>query len=306
MKNPIVYGTPASFYFCSHLAHALSAQNGKVQFQRFSDGEMEAEIMDLPRGAPAIVVGSTHAPAENFELFCMLVHKAWNLGAKPILGVMPYFGYSRQDKPKRIGQSEGMAVRGRMLSGFPIDSVLLMDLHNPATVSKIKSIRRQLLSASEVFLPEMKRVMEQSAEHEFAAASPDVGRLNVVRDIYSRELRISAVSGDKHRVENGVEFFGIIGDVSGRTVFLIDDIVDTGTTIIEAAQALRRGGAERIFAFATHAVLSGEARQKLQAGNLIDHFYITDTVHQDSLDLKFFTVISVAGLFANRIKEILE
>ena len=196
-----------------------------------------------------------------------------------------------------------MSVRGRELSSFAIDCVLLIDLHNPASVSKIriKGDDRELLSASSVFIQKIRELGLENA----VVASPDVGRLNVVRDVYARELKIPAVSGDKHRIKKGIEYFGIIGKVpSGATAYLIDDIIDSGSTLVQAAEALISAGAGKVIALATHAVLSGEAQAKLVESPL-KKIYITDTIEHRGLLYARLEILSVVPLFAERIKEIL-
>ena len=303
MKEPIVYGTPTSTKFASDLASALECENGRIEHTDFPDGEHEFEFLDSCRGRAAIVVGSSQMPAKNWELLKGFCHKAKRLGAKRIILVVPYFGFSRQDYAKTENKSEMMSVRGRELSGFAIDCIILIDLHNPASVSKIR-VRgddRELLSASKIFISKIRELGLENA----IAASPDVGRLNVVRDVYAVELKIPAVSGDKHRVKKGLEYFGIIGRVPPKaTAYLIDDIIDSGGTLIKAAEALKNAGAEKVIAFATHAVLSGDAQAKLLESP-IEKIYITDTIEHRGLLYARLETLSVVPLFAERIKEIL-
>ena len=306
MKEPIVYGTPVSQKFAGDLAQKLGCQNGRIEHIDFPDGEFQFKFLDPCRGRSAIIVGSSQMPSKNWELIKGFCHKAKRFGARRIILVVPYFGFSRQDYAKNEDESEMMSVRGRELSSFAIDCVLLADLHNPASVSKIriKGDDRELLSASNVFIPKMRELGLENA----IVASPDVGRLNVVRDVYARELKIPAVSGDKHRVKDGIEYFGIIGKVpSGATAYLVDDIIDSGSTLVRAAEALANAGANKIVAFASHAVLSGNAQLKL-ADSPIEKIYITDTIEHDRLLYGRYArleTLSVVPLFAERIKDIL-
>lgn len=311
MKEPIVYGTPVSKKFAKDLADKLGIEMGRVEHRIFPDGEHEIEIIDLPQGHPAIIVGSTSSPAENLLHFCMLAHTAWRNGATSIIGVIPYFGYSRQDKPKpeRPGQSIGMAVCGRMLSRFPIDWLFFMDLHNSATGSMIKEMRRQELFASEVFMP----IISEFAIHKntVVVASPDAGRFNLVNDIYGKKLNVPAVSGFKRRdPQAGMKYYGVLGDVEKKEVILIDDIISTGETLIEAAAAIKKAGAENITAFATHAVLSGNAKVDLPQSH-ISQIFVTDTIYHEDLAYitqmcqPYFKVVSVIPIFASHIRVVL-
>lgn len=312
MKDPIVYGTPVSRKFAVDLASELCVPFGAVEHRVFPDGEHEIEIHDLPQGHPAIIVGSTIAPAENLLHFCMLAHTAWRNGATSIIGVIPYLGYSRQDKPKpeRPGQSIGMAVCGRMLSRFPIDWLFFMDLHNSATGSMIKEMRRQELFASEVFMPIISEFCK--SQKNAVVASPDAGRFNLVNDIYGKRLNVPAVSGFKRRdPEAGMKYHGVLGDVEKKEVILIDDIISTGETLIEAAAALRKSGAESITAFATHAVLSGDAKINLPQSH-VSQIFVTDTLHHEDLPRitkmcqPYFKVVSVVPFFAAHIRAVCE
>jgi len=303
VREPIVYGTPASSKFASGLARELGCQNGQVEHTDFPDGEFQFKFLDNCRGRAAIIVGSSQMPPKNWELLKGFAHKAKRMGASKIIIVVPYFGFSRQDYAKNEGESEMMSVRGRELASFAIDSVVLIDLHNPASVSKIriKGDDRELLSASSVFI---NKIRELGLENAIVAA-PDVGRLNIVRDVYARDLKIPAVSGDKHRIKQGIEYFGIIGRVPpGATAYVIDDMVSTGGTLFEASKALKTAGAGKIIAFATHGVLCSESQQEFHA-SVIEKVYITDTIHHEILDASVFEVLSVVPLFAERIKEIL-
>jgi len=308
MKEPIVYGTPVSQKFAENLAEELGVELGHIEHRIFSDGEHEIEILDLPRGRPTIIVGGTPSPFENLLHFCMLAHTAWRNGATSIVGVIPHFGYTRQDKPKpdHPGRSVGMAVCGRMLSRFPIDWLFIMDLHNSATGSMLKEMRRQELYASEVFLP----IIREFAKENTIVVSPDVGRFNLVNDIYRSKLGISAVTCYKHRKdEGGIEIYGVLGNVAKKDVILIDDIISTGSTLLGAVSALREAGAEKIIAFATHAVLSGNAKVDLPQ-SAISEIFVTDTMFHEDLPRitkmcqPYFKVISVVPLFAKRIAEI--
>lgn len=303
MREPIVYGTPVSRKFAADLANVLECQNGRVEYTDFPDGEFEFEFLDPCRGRSAIIVGSSQMPSKNWELVKGFAHKAKRLGAKRIILTVPYFGFSRQDYAKVETKSEMMSVRGRELSGFAIDCIILIDLHNPASVSKIR-IRgddRELLSASSVFISKIRELGLENA----IVASPDVGRLNVVRDTYAIELKIQAVSGDKHRIKKGIEYFGIIGKVPpGATAYLIDDIVDSGSTLIKAAEALENAGASKVIAFVTHAILSDDAQAKL-VESPIEKLIITDTIQHKGLPYMRLETLSVVPLFAERIKEIL-
>ncbi|MEK7090251.1 MAG: ribose-phosphate pyrophosphokinase-like domain-containing protein [Patescibacteria group bacterium] len=194
MREPIVYGTPVSEKFAEDLANALGCPSGQVEHVVFPDDEFQFRFLDPCRGRAVIVVGSSQMPSKNWELIKGFCHRAKRCGARRIILAIPYFGFARQDYAKNEGESEMMSVRGRELSSFAIDCVILIDLHNPASVSKIR-IRgddRELLSAANVFIPKMRELGLENA----IAASPDVGRLNVVRYIYARELKIPAVSGD--------------------------------------------------------------------------------------------------------------
>jgi len=273
---------------------------------RHNDGEIRVKFRDSVRGVEAFIIGPTCPPAENILELCFLAAAAKESSAKRVTLVIPYLGYNRQDRKNEPRVPLSARVVCRMLSDYA-DRVLLFDLHSEPTAGFFKKhVRVDHLYASPVIVPYLKGIIGDN----YVVAAADGGsskRAGKYSDLLgSRNLVIF----NKQRPEDGVvaeKGILIIGDVAGKDVVFVDDMVDTAGTLCADAVAAKKAGAQRIFACATHALFSGKALERLDESP-IDELIITDTIPipQEKLQGRRIkiTTLSVESLLANAIRNL--
>ena len=273
---------------------------------RFGDGEVRVKIEENVRGDDVFIVNSTHPPFENFAETIFLANAARNSSAKRVTLVIPYLGYNRQDrKPEpRVPVSAKIAID--MLKLSRADRALLVDLHSEPTASHFEPIIVDHLYASFGVVPYLKRIMNEP----FVVAAPDVGASTRARK-YAQYLGLpDIVVFNKLRVKAGEvdeDSIKIIGDVNGRDVLFIDDLIDSGGTLIADAKAAKKEGAKRIRAFTAHALFSKGTG--VFTPDLFDEVIITDTIfHKPDVIANpggaKITVQSIAPLLSKAIKRV--
>lgn len=284
---------------------------GKALVDRFSDGEVKVEIGEDVRGKDCFIVGSTNPPAENCFEVILLSRALKGSSADRITLVIPYLGYNRQDRKDkpRVPISASIII-GMLATCSSADRVLLLDVHSEATLGVFddRGIKVDHLYASIVSIPYLKTLLTEN----LVVASPDKNggaRARAYAKLLGEE---GYVLFDKSRTGAGKiddKTILIIGNVSEKNVFFVDDMIDTGGTIIADAKAAKQAGARRIIIFATHAVFSQGAVAKLDESE-VDEVIITDTISHPPEKLKTtrlkITTISVANLLARAIKNIHE
>jgi ribose-phosphate pyrophosphokinase len=279
------------------VAEALGTTLGKVTLKNFSDGELYVKFEESIRGSDLFIIQGTQPPAENWIELLLLVDAAKRASASRITAVMPYFGYSRQDRKDRPRVSIAAKLFADMLSTAGVNRVLTMDLHAPQ-IQGFFDIPVDHLYGSALFIEHMKMVDPEN----LVVVAPDVGASKRAR-AYASRLSCDLALIDKRRPRpNEAEVVNIIGDVEGQNVLLIDDMVDTAGTLVNAAAALRNNGALEIWAAGTHALLSGPAYERIEASE-ISKLLVTDTIpltrQSDRIE-----VLGVASYFADAIRRI--
>ena len=279
------------------IAQAYGQELGKVEIKNFSDGEIYVHYEESIRGGDVFLIQSTHPTADNWMELLLLIDAAKRASAERITAVIPYFGYARQERKDQPRVSIAAKLMANMLTTAGVNRVLTMDLH-AAQIQGFFDVPVDHLYGSAVFI-EYFRSMELE---NLVVVAPDVGGIKMAR-AYSKRLKADLALIDKRRPQQNVaEVMHIIGEVEGKNVILIDDMIDTAGTLTSAASALRKAGALRIMAAGTHPLLSGPAYDRIESSE-IESLIVTDTIPLVRASDRI-TVVSVAEIFADAIRRI--
>jgi ribose-phosphate pyrophosphokinase len=268
----------------------------QTTIRRFADGELFVKIDENVRGRDVYIIQPTNPPAENLIELLLLTDAARRASAARISVVIPYYGYSRQDRKDQPRVAISAKLMANLISTAGADRVLAMDFHSHQ-LQGFFDIPVDHLYASPVFTSHyrMKRL------HDPVVVAPDVGSAKMARG-FAKRLNASLAIIDKRRPSaNIAEVVNVVGEVGGMDCLIVDDLIDTAGTVSEAAKALRRLGAKRIFVCATHAILSGPAVQRLTDAP-IDEVAVTNTIAlPPERHFPTLTVLSVGALLARAI-----
>ena len=297
--NVKIFSGTASQYLAKHIAVKFGEPLGKINIQKFSDGEIGVEYQESIRGQFVFLVQSTFSPTDNLMELLLMIDAAKRASAYKVIAVIPYYGYARQDRKDKPRVAIGSKLVANMLTAAGADRVITMDLHAPQ-IQGYFDIPVDHLDSSAIFIP----YMEDLNLENLTFAAPDVGSANRIREIASY-FEVEMVICDKHRKRaNEIASMVVIGDVTDRDIILIDDICDTGGTLAKAAALLREKGARSVRAFCTHPVLSGNAYQNI-ANSVWEELVVCDTIPvKQTIDK--LKVVSVAELFAIAIRNAFE
>jgi len=292
-----IFAGTESKYLAEKIAMNAGIELGRVSCPRFSDGEFEPCYEETIRGSFTFIVQSTFPPADNLLELLLMIDAAKRASAYKIIAVMPYFGFARQDRKDRPRVSIGAKLVADMLSVAGIDRLITMDLHADQ-IQGFFDVPVDHLSSVALFIPYINKM----GLKDIVVASPDTGgtkRANVFAKHLGKDLVICHKSRSK---ANQVDSITLIGDVDGKDVIMVDDIIDTAGTITKAAEVMKMKGANSVRAFATHAVLSGPALERIES-SCLDELLLTDSIplrcHSDKI-----TVLSCAPLFADVIEKV--
>ena len=303
VPNLAILSGNANPELAQRIAKHLMQPLGRVQVGRFSDGEVLVEVHENVRGRDVFIVQSTCPPVnDNLMELLVLADACRRASAASITAVIPYFGYARQDRRPRAARVPITAsMVARMISEAGINHVLTVDLHADQ-IQGFFSIPVDNVYSSPVLLGDLWRQKYQ----DMVIVSPDVGGVVRARAFAKRLDDAELAIIDKRRPRpNESKVMNIIGEVSGRSCVLIDDMVDTAGTLCLAAQALKDEGAERVVAYITHAVLSGNAVERI-ATSALDELVVTDTIPLNAAARQCARIrqLSVAALLAETIRRI--
>jgi len=275
---------------------------GDIEIKSFSDREVYVKINENVRGKDVFLVQPTCPPAnENIMELLILIDASRRASAKRITAVIPYYGYARQDKKDEPRVSITAKLVANLITVAGTDRVLTMDLHSPQ-IQGFFDIKVDHLFAAPVIIEYFK---EKNLKN-LVVLSPDVGGMIRAR-AYAKRLSSPLAVIDKRRpMANEAEVMHVVGEVRGKDVLIVDDMVDTGGTVIAAANALRREGAKDIYASCTHPVLSGGALQKI-CDSPLKEIVVTDTIPlKERKENNKIKVLSVSSLLGEAIKRIHE
>lgn len=279
------------------IADAYGMPLGKVEINEFSDGEFQPSFEETVRGGRVFLVGSTMQPTDNLMELLLMCDAAKRASAKHITVVMPYFGWARQDRKDKPRVPIGAKMVAKMLTAAGATRIMTMDLHADQ-IQGFFEVPVDHVFASSIFVD---HIRQQKLE-DLTIASPDMGGSKRANN-YAKWLESEVVICYKQRKKaNVIDKMTVIGEVEGRNVVLIDDMVDTAGTLTKAADMLLAKGAKSVQAYCTHGVLSGKAIERIENSKL-ERLVITDTIPQKHNSPKI-EVISTAELFAAVMRKV--
>lgn len=293
-----IFSGTATRYLADDIARSYGVELGKSSCPRFSDGEFEPCFEETIRGSHCFLVQSTFPTADNLMELLLMIDAAKRASAYKIIAVMPYFGWARQDRKDKPRVSIGAKLVADMLSKAGIDRLITMDLHADQ-IQGFFDVPVDHLYASTIFMPYIK---EHIASEDLVVASPDVGGVKRA-NTYAKALGADMVICHKSRSKaNVVGNMTLIGEVEGKDVIIMDDMIDTAGTITKAADLMKEKGARSVRAFASHGVLSGPAYDRIEKSSL-DELFFTDSIpmRQDCDKIK---ILSVADMFSDVIRKV--
>ena len=274
---------------------------GNSEVSVFSDGEFQPSFTESVRGATVFILQSTFPPTENLMELLLTIDAAKRASAYKVIAVMPYFGWARQDRKDKPRVSIGAKLCANLLSAAGVDRVMTCDLHADQ-IQGFFDIPVDHIYASKVFIPYLKSLKIK----DLAIAAPDMGGAKRA-NAYAKDLACPVIICHKSRERaNVVASITAIGEVEGKNVVIVDDMIDTAGTLTKAADILMEKGAKSVRACATHAILSGPAYDRINASKLSE-VYVTDTIPLTSnpdVDKSKIKVVSMTETFARIIRKV--
>jgi len=282
------------------LAEKIAAKLGKplglLELKRFSDGEIWVKYLENIRGCDVFIIQPTIPPADNLLELLIMIDAAKRASAVRVTAVIPYFGYSRQDRKDQPRVSITAKLIANLLTGAGADRVITMDLH-AAQIQGFFDIPVDHLYGSSIFTGHFKSISKN-----LVVVSPDIGGIKLARS-YATRLHCGLIVIDKRRPQqNLAEVVNIIGNVENKDVLLVDDLVDTAGTLVSAIEALKDHGAKNIYGSITHPLLSGSALERIK-NSQITKLYVSDTIplrNGDGNDK--ISVVTASDIFAEAIR----
>ncbi len=299
MENSIkIYATPSAVSLGKKIAAQLQLPLHQVHTEKFSDGELFVRFNESVRGQTVFLISKVNMPYENFFEMLMTVDAARRSSAREVVLVIPYLPHSRQER--RDGQRTSISSRmvADIIQLMGADRIITLDLHTNA-IEGFYKVPLDPLSSLRLFVD---HIRDCKREH-LCLCSPDFGGIKRIKQ-YKKHLDAEMVVINKERLKaNQVAHMEIIGDVKGRNVIIIDDLVDTAGTLCKAADLLMEHGAESVCAYCTHGILSGSALKNLEQSR-IEKLYISDTVVEE-LDHPKIEIVSCAELLAKAMENLI-
>jgi ribose-phosphate pyrophosphokinase len=291
----MIFAGTSNIPLAEKIAESIGVQLGVLELKRFSDGEIWVKFGENIRGREVFLIQSTNPPAENLLELLIMIDAAKRASAKRITTVIPYFGYARQDRKDQPRVSITAKLMANLITEAGADRVMTMDLH-ASQIQGFFDLPVDHLYGSSIFLEHLSNLSEN-----LSVVSPDVGGIKIAR-AYAKMLHSGLIVIDKRRPnQNLAEVMNIIGEVEGKDILLVDDLIDTAGTFAGAAKALKDKGAKKIYGAVTHPLLSGPAFERLNSSD-IDKLFVTDTIIFDEYACDRIVKISVAPLFGEAIK----
>ena len=290
--KPKIFACTNSMVLAKKITKSFGAELGNIIISKYSDGEFQPSYEESIRGTRIFIIGSTNPSSENLMELLLMIDAAKRASARHITAVIPYFGWARQDRKDKPRVPIAAKMIARMIESAGATRVMTMDLHADQ-IQGFFQIPVDHLYASTIFLPYIEKLKLDN----LCIASPDMGgskRANT----YAKVLNSDVVVCYKQRKKaNIISHMELIGDVSGKNVILVDDMVDTAGTLSKAADLVIERGAKSVRAVCTHGILSGDAYKKLENSSL-EELIISDSVPEIKSNSKI-KVLSCADLFAD-------
>ena len=294
-----IFGGSASQELTKAICEFYGALPGQLSVSRFSDGEFQPNFHESVRGCDVFIVQSTYPNSDNLMELLMAIDAAKRASANYITAVVPYYGFARQDRKDKPRVSIASKLVADLLGTAGANRVMTMELHAPQ-IQGFFNVPVDHLESSIIFAPYIKTLSQDN----LVIAAPDVGASNRIREV-AKMLNLPMVICDKERKKaNEIANMTVIGDVEGKDVGLIDDIIDTGGTLCKAAAMLTEKGAKTVRALCCHPVLSGKAYENIE-GSVLTELVVTDTIPLKK-HIEKIKVLSVAPLWARAIRNVHE
>jgi ribose-phosphate pyrophosphokinase len=276
------------------ISHNLGERLGGLDIRNFSDGEIWVKFIDNIRGADVFIIQPTNPPADNLMELLITIDAAKRASARKVTAVIPYFGYARQDRKDQPRVAITAKLVANLLTKAGADRIITMDLHAPQ-IQGFFDIPFDHLYSSVVFVDHFRKKKIPN----LTVVSPDVGGIKMAR-AYAKRLEADLVLIDKRRpAPNEVEVMNIVGEVKGRNVLIVDDLIDTAGTFTSAVTTLKEAGAKDVYGACTHPILSGKALERINNSD-ISNLLVTDSMQLKQTSRKI-EVMSVAKIFAEAI-----
>ncbi len=296
--------TEAKIFSCSqshdlafNIAKDFGAKLGKIKFSNFSDGEFQPSFEESVRGSRVFIIGSTHPNSDHLMEMLLMLDAAKRSSARHVTAVLPYFGWARQDRKDKPRVPIGAKLVAKLLEAAGATRIITMDLHADQIQGFFEKPVDHLY-ASTIFVPHIKNLRLNN----LTIASPDMGGSKRAY-AYSKFLESDVVICYKQRKKaNIIDSMELIGNVEGKNVVLVDDMVDTAGTLTKASDLMIQRGALSVRAVCTHGILSGDAYEKIEKSNLAE-LIITDTIPIKPKSKKV-KILSCAELFASTMKNV--
>jgi ribose-phosphate pyrophosphokinase len=292
----MIFAGGSNIPLAKKIASRIGKPLGMIELKRFSDGEIWVKYGENIRGLDIFLVQSTNPPADNLIELLIMIDAAKRASAKTITAVIPYFGYARQDRKDQPRVAITAKLMANLLTISGANRIITMDLH-AAQIQGYFDIPFDHLYGSSVFKERI-----EVYKKNLVVVSPDVGGIKIAR-AYAKMLDCGLVVIDKRRPkQNLAEVMNIIGDVDGKDILIVDDLIDTAGTFVGAIEALKEKGAQEIYGAITHPVLSGSALEKID-NSQVAKLFVTDTINIEEIhQTNKIQVVSSAELFAEAIR----
>lgn len=297
MTNKVkIFSCSASKSLAEKIAASYGQKLGDVELQKFSDGEFTTVFNETVRGCDVFLIQSTVPPTDNIFELLLMIDAAKRASARKIVAVIPYFGWARQDRKDQPRVAIGAKMVANLLEAAGVDRIMTMDLHADQ-IQGFFEVPVDHLFASSLFAPYLKSLNNSN----IVIAAPDAGGSKRA-SAYAKFLHADLALCYKQRKKaNEIASMTVIGDVKGKDVVIIDDMVDTAGTLTKSAQLFIEHGAKSVRAICTHAVLSGPAYERIN-NSVLEELIITDTIPQKEESPKI-KVLSIAEMFADVMKK---
>jgi ribose-phosphate pyrophosphokinase len=288
------------------IAAKVGVPLGKVKLKTFSDGEQYVQFEENIRGRNVYLIQSTNPPAENWTRLFLALDAARGASAKEVTAVIPYFGYARQERKSKPREAIAARTFAMILDELGTDHMLTMDLHTDSIGGFFRDTNVDYLYARPVFIKHFREFFKKPLEEDrLVVVSPDVGGAARAQSYAKRMMQNAdlAIIHKERELPNQVAKVRLAGDVQGKVALIIDDMLDTCGTLAKASELLKASGATEVYAAATHGVLSGPAKERIDSAP-VEKVFITDTISPERPLSSKVEVISVGDIFGDAIRRI--
>lgn len=305
IKDIIVYSLTSSIELTKKVCINLGIDMSRSEVHHFADGEVLATSLDDVRGKKVYIIQSTCKPVNDRIMETLIfIDGVKRANCREVTVIMPYFGYARQDRIAHMNEPITARLVADLFTNAGVKRVLTVELHTPQ-IQGFFGVPLDNLSPAYLFAKYLnEKYAESIAKKEVAIVSPDHGAMYRARDLSNFIPNTSIVVIDKRRPKpNVAEITNIVGEIEGKVCIMIDDIIDTGGTILAGAKALKEKGAKSVIICCSHALFNGDALQKFESADYIEQVIVTDTIeHPEFAQSKKITVISISEMIADCIR----